>query len=88
MRGSFVADFSNDLDHNVFERLLRVYVGNSDLAILKVELLDTIVDGLQTKSVFLSLPAMRKAYPLANRDVDFLRFYTRYELRPFVIIEL
>ena len=46
MCGGLIADLPNDLDNNVLERLLGVYVGDSNLTILKVELLYTVIDGL------------------------------------------
>ena len=88
MCSGFIADFPNDLDHNIFKGLLGVYIGYSDLAVLKVELLYTVVDGLQMKSATILRLANRKAYALANRDVNFLRFYTRNELGTFIIVQL
>ena len=88
MRGGFIANFPDDLDHNVFEGLLGVYVGYSDLAVLEVELLYTVVNGLQVESAMIWPLANRKAYPLANRDVNFLRFDTGNELGPFVVVQL
>lgn len=88
MGGLLVADLSNDLDHDVLEGLLGVYVGYSDLAILKVELLYTVVDGLQMDLAVTLLLANREAYPLANRYINFLRFYTRHKLGTFVIVQL
>ena len=88
MCGGFIADLSNDLDYDILEGLLGVYVGYPDLAILKVELLYTVVDGLQVELAIILPPANRKAYPLANRDINFLRLDTRNELGTFVIVQL
>lgn len=88
MCGRFVANLPNNLDDNVVERLLGVYIGYSDLTVLEVQLLYAVIDGLQVKSV-ITLPwANRKAYPLADGDVNFLRFDPRNELRPFVVVQL
>ena len=46
MCGGLITNLPNDLDNNVLERLLGVYVGDSDLTILKVELLYTVIDSL------------------------------------------
>lgn len=43
---SFVRRFPNDLDDDVVERRLRVYVGDADFTILEVKLPDTLLDGL------------------------------------------
>lgn len=88
MCGGLVADLSNDLDHDVLEGLLGVYVGYSDLAILKVKLLYTVVDGLEMKLAVILPLANRKAYPLPNGYINFLRFDTRHKLGTFVIVQL
>ena len=43
---SAVRDLANDLDNNAVGRSLRVNVGDPDLAVLVVELLDALLDGL------------------------------------------
>lgn len=43
---SAVRDLANNLDNNVLERCLRVYVGDANLAVLVFELLDTLLDSL------------------------------------------
>jgi len=46
MGGRLVGDFTDDLDDDVLVRSLRVDIGDTDLAVLKVERLDAVVDGL------------------------------------------
>ena len=44
--GGFVGRLPNDLDDNIVVRGLRVDIGDADFAVLKVEILDTLLDGL------------------------------------------
>jgi hypothetical protein len=46
VRGRLVGDLANDLDDNVVIRGLGIDVGDADLALGEVELLDALVDGL------------------------------------------
>jgi hypothetical protein len=48
MRGRLVGDLANDLDDNVVIRGLGIDVGDADLALGEVKLLDALVDGLFT----------------------------------------
>jgi hypothetical protein len=50
VRGGLVGDFTNDLDDDVVVRGLRVDIGDANLALGEVKLLDTVVDGLFAKS--------------------------------------
>lgn len=43
---ALVGDLTNDLDNDVRIRALGVDVGDADLGVLEVELLDALVDGL------------------------------------------
>lgn len=43
---SLVGRLANDLDDNVVERSLGVYVGNANFAVLEIEFLDAILDVL------------------------------------------
>ena len=45
--GRLVGGLTNDLDDNVVEGSLRVNVGDTDFAVLEVQLLDALLDGLQ-----------------------------------------
>ena len=47
VRLGLVGDLANDLDENVFERFLRIDVEDSDLAVLDIQILDTLADGLE-----------------------------------------
>ena len=47
LRLGLVRDLANDLDDNVAPRTLRVDVGDTNFAILDVEVLDLLADGLR-----------------------------------------
>lgn len=42
-----VGGFADDLDDNVIEGALRIDIGDSNFTVLKVELLDSLLDSLQ-----------------------------------------
>jgi hypothetical protein len=46
MRLAFVGDLANDLDDNVRVGALRVDIGDADLGIIEIKLLDAVIDGL------------------------------------------
>jgi len=47
MRLALVGDLANDLDDNVGVRTLGVYVCDTDLSVMEVKLLDSIIDSLE-----------------------------------------
>jgi hypothetical protein len=76
-----VRDLSNDLDNNVCVGALRVDIGDADLGVVEIELLDPIVDSLLMKHVSQGwVQAHGGSYLLTHANVDLILFSARDEL--------
>lgn len=88
-----VGNFANDRDQNVIEGSLRVDIQNADLAVLEVELLDLVVDGLKSQAMMrighrTNQSTVGKTNLVANGDRDRLSLGTEDKLRPLGVEEV
>lgn len=84
---ALVGDLANDLDDDVCVGSLRIDIGNADLCVMEIELLDAIVDSLSLVS-YCGDSEGCSADLLTNANVDLVLLVTRDELRAFVVKEL